>query len=82
MSLKEGPVRTASIFKNGNNQAIRLPKEFEFSGVTEVDIIRDGESLIITPRRKSWTSYSEIEKADEDFLIERPDVLDEGRVQL
>ncbi len=68
--------------KNGNNQAVRLPKEFEFEGVTEVEITRDGESLILTPKRKSWTSFSEVEKADDDFLVERPDIMEEGRVQL
>ncbi len=74
-------MRTASLFKNGKNQAVRLPKEFEFEGVTEVEIARDGESIILTPKRKSWTSFTEVEKADSDFLTERPDVLEEGRVR-
>jgi len=50
--------------------------------VTEVEIKRDGESLILTPKRKSWTSFSEVPVADDDFLIDRPDVIEEGRVQL
>jgi len=75
-------MRTASIFKNGKNQAVRLPKEFEFDGVTEVEITKEGESIVLTPKRKSWSSFSEIEHADDDFLIDRPDVLDEGRVKL
>lgn len=66
-------MRTASIFKNGKNQAVRLPKEFE--GVTEVEIIKEGESIILTPKRKSWTSFSNVDKADNDFLLERPDVM-------
>ncbi len=74
-------MRTASLFKNGKNQAVRLPKEFEFEGVTEVEIARDGESIILTPKRKSWISFTEVEKADSDFLTERPDVLEEGRVR-
>jgi len=73
-------MRTASLFKNGKNQAVRLPKEFEFEGVTEVEIQRDGESIILTPKRKSWASFSEVERADKDFLGERPDLFDEGRV--
>jgi len=73
-------MRTASLFKNGKNQAVRLPKEFEFEGVTEVEIQRDGESIILTPKRKSWASFSEVERADKDFLEERPDLFDEGRV--
>ena len=75
-------MRTASIFKNGKNQAIRLPKEFEFEGVTEVEIRREGESLILTPNRKSWKSFAEVERADNDFLTEREDLIDDGRVQL
>ncbi|MCK5354787.1 MAG: AbrB/MazE/SpoVT family DNA-binding domain-containing protein [Methyloprofundus sp.] len=74
-------MRTASLFKNGNNQAVRLPKNFEFEGVTEVEIKKEGESIILTPKRKSWTSFSNIEKADSDFLLERSDVIEEGRVK-
>ena len=72
-------MRTAPLFKNGNNQAVRLPKKFEFDGVTEVEIKKEGESIILTPKRKSWTSFSSIEKADNDFLLGRVGVVDEGR---
>jgi len=75
-------MRTASLFKNGKNQAVRLPKDFEFEGVTEVEIIKEGESIILTPKRKSWASFSDIEKADSDFLLERTDVIEDGRVKL
>ena len=75
-------MRTASLFKNGKNQAVRLPKDFEFGGVTEVEIRRDGESLILTPKRKTWDSFADVEKADHDFLAERPYVIDDGRVEL
>jgi antitoxin VapB len=44
--------RQASLFRNGRNQAVRIPREFELEG-TEVLIRRDGESLVITPIRKS-----------------------------
>jgi len=74
-------MRTASLFKNGNNQAVRLPKNFEFEGVTEVEIKKEGESIILTPKRKSWTSFTNIEKADSDFLLERLDVVEDGRVK-
>lgn len=83
MSVKKGGImRTAALFKNGKNQAVRLPKEFEFEGVTEVEITKEGESIVLTPKRKSWTSFSEIEHADADFLVDRPDVLEDGRVVL
>ena len=75
-------MRTAALFINGKNQAVRLPKEFEFEGVTEVEICKEGESIVLTPKRKSWISYSAVEQADDDFLVERPDMLEEGRVKL
>ena len=75
-------MRTASIFKNGKNQAIRLPKDFEFEGVTEVEITKEGESIILTPKRKSWVSFLGVDKASSDFLVEREDVLEDGRVNL
>ena len=74
-------MRTASLFKNGKNQAVRLPKDFEFEGVTEVEIIKEGESIILTPKRKSWASFSDIEKADSDFLLERIDIIEDGQVK-
>jgi len=33
-------MRTVSIFKNGNNRAIRLPRDLDFDGVNELEIIR------------------------------------------
>lgn len=45
-------MRTVSLFKNGRNQAVRLPKEFEFEGVSEVEISREGDALILRPARK------------------------------
>ena len=75
-------MRTASLFINGKNQAVRLPKEFEFEGVSEVEIIKEGDSLILRPKRKSWESFADVERADEDFLVERPDLLEDGRLKL
>jgi len=75
-------MRTVSIFKNGNNQAIRLPKDLEFDGVSELTIVKDGNSLVLTPKRKSWISFGDVERADPDFLSERPDIIEEGRAVL
>lgn len=75
-------MKTASLFKNGNNQAVRLPKEYEFEGVSEVEIYQEGDAIILKPARKNWTSFAKVEKADADFLEERPDIIDEHRVVL
>lgn len=75
-------MRTVSLFKNGRNQAVRLPKEFEFEGVSELEITRDGDALVLRPVRKSWESFAFVDKADADFLIDRPSVVDPTRVEL
>ena len=72
---------TASLFKNGRNQAVRLPKGLEFEGVSEVEVRREGNSIILTPIRKTWKSFSETPTADDDFLTERQDVIQNGRVE-
>jgi antitoxin VapB len=75
-------MRTVSIFRNNRNQAIRLPKDFEFPGVTELTIERQGDTILLRPVRPSWTSFGEEPLADADFLQERPDVMEEGRFSL
>lgn len=44
--------RHASLFRNGRNQAVRIPREFELEG-SEVLIHREGDRLILTPIRKN-----------------------------
>lgn len=73
--------RTATIFMNGRSQAVRIPEEFAFKGVTKVTIRRDGKRLIIEPAhgpvRKSWlTLDDDTEPAGDDFLSERPDLFE------
>lgn len=43
---------TAKLFLNGRSQAVRLPKAFRFTGVTEVSIERDGERVILSPGKR------------------------------
>ncbi|GAB56567.1 virulence-associated protein vagC [Glaciecola punicea ACAM 611] len=71
---------TASLFTNGKSQAVRIPKELEFEGINEVEITRNGDSIVLTPRRKSWSTFSLVDKADDDFMDERTDVVTDGRV--
>lgn len=37
---------TAKVFRSGNSQAIRLPKEFRFDA-TEVEIFRRGDEIVL-----------------------------------
>jgi len=76
-------MRTVSVFKNGNNRAIRLPRDMDFEGVSELEIVREGDSIILRPVRPTWGSFMQLEKADPDFMTERGNVVgDEGRFDL
>lgn len=75
-------MRKVSIFRNNRNQAIRLPKDFEFPGVTELTIEKQGDAILLRPLRPNWTSLLDEPRADADFLRERPDLIEEGRFSL
>ena len=70
---------TTKLFKNGQSQAVRIPKPFQFVGTDEVVMRREGNAVIITPKRKSWASFTEVETADADFMNSRPDLLETDR---
>lgn len=44
-------IRHAHLFRNGRNQAVRIPREFELPG-KEVIIHKEGSCLIIEPVKK------------------------------
>ena len=67
---------TTKLFKNGQNQAVRIPKIFQFSGIEEVIIRKEGNSVIITPKYKSWVSLADTEIADANFMDSRLELMD------
>jgi antitoxin VapB len=65
-----GIVKTAKVFKSGNSQAVRIPREFHLED-DEVEIRRRGSTLILAPRRHSWrTLFESLDKFTEDFMSE------------
>ncbi len=48
--------RKAKIFMNNRSQAVRLPKEFQFS-TPEVFIRRQGNDVILSARPRDWSDY-------------------------
>ncbi len=63
--------QTAKVFRSGNSQAVRLPKEFRLD-VAEVDISRDGDAIILRPHRSdAWNSLKAAlaRGFSNDFLI-------------
>jgi antitoxin VapB len=73
-------MHTAKLFINGRSQAVRIPKPFAFKGVNEVSIRKEGNKLILEPLRKTWTSMADLDLADDDFMAERPEIMDTDRV--
>ena len=61
-------MKTARVFKSGNSQAVRIPKEFHLEG-EEVEIRKQGGSLILRPTKKSWAALIEsLKKFTDDFM--------------
>ena len=59
---------TAKVFRSGNSQAVRLPKQFRLKS-TEVEIFRRGDELVL--REKSGNLARAF-----DLLAGRPDDFD------
>ena len=52
-------MQTAKIFENGNSQAVRLPKGFQFND-KEVEILKKGEEVILRRKKVSLTAAFEL----------------------
>ena len=66
--------RTAKIFMNNRNQAVRLPKEFQFN-TREVFIRKQDNEIILSPKPESWSTYLENGPvASETFMNEVEDL--------
>jgi antitoxin VapB len=63
-----GVERHVKLFRNGRNQAVRIPREFELPG-DEAIMRKEGERLIIEPKpRKSLLALlATMEPLDEEF---------------
>ena len=59
---------TAKVFKNGNSQAVRLPKEFQFD-VSEVEIFRRGDEIVLRKKPDSLKDvFDLLADMPEDFF--------------
>lgn len=62
---------TAKIFLSGRSQAVRLPKEFRFSG-NEVYVTRMGSAVVLLPPHDTWdVLFEACEGATKDFMEDR-----------
>lgn len=62
------PERHVKLFKNGRNQAVRIPREFELPGEDAV-MRKEGERLIIepAPSQSLLAVLATLAPLDEDF---------------
>lgn len=59
---------TAKLFENGRSQAVRLPKEYRFSG-DEVAVNKIGDIVILMPKENKWSGFlSSLNLFSEDFM--------------
>jgi antitoxin VapB len=62
------PTRHVKLFKNGRNQAVRIPREFELPGEDAI-MRKEGDRLIIEPAapRSLLALLATLPALDEDF---------------
>lgn len=66
-------METAKIFENGRSQAVRLPKEFRFTG-DEVFVQKIGSVVMLIPKDKAWETFVEgVNSFSEDCFSEERD---------
>jgi len=64
-------MKTARLFRNGQSQAVRLPKEYRFTG-EKVLIKKVGNAVILLPQKGSWASLLEsLNRFSDDFMETR-----------
>ena len=75
-------MKTAKLFKNGQSQAVRLPRDFRFDD-DYVFIKKDGKVVMLIPAKGLWQSlFNSLDKFSDDFLTERKQPLTQKREAL
>ncbi len=74
-------MQKARLFKNGQSQAVRLPKEFRFKG-EEVFIRKLGNAVILLSKEKPWQSlFESLEKFSDDCFENRNQPIEQRRTE-
>ena len=75
-------MKVAKLFKNGQSQAVRLPKEFRFEG-TQVYIKRVGNAVLLLPEQDSWQLlFDSLNQFSDDFMDSREQPQQQNREEL
>ena len=77
-------IASSRIFRSGNSEAVRLPKDVAFGEEMEVTIVRSGDVLTIYPKRASLQEMvarlrslpgpgpGDVQTRDDDVVPDRP----------
>lgn len=64
-------MKIARLFRNGQSQAVRLPKEFRFEG-DFVYVKKSGNAVVLIPAQAAWGALIEsLDKFSDDFMTAR-----------
>jgi antitoxin VapB len=75
-------MQTAKIFINGRSQAVRLPKDFRFSG-NDVFIKKIGKMVVLLPKDDPWSSlFKSLDQFTDDFMDSRDQPDQDSREKL
>ena len=75
-------MKTAKLFRNGQSQAVRLPKEFRFDD-DKVYVKKSGNVVVLIPAKDSWdTLFQSLDKFSDDFMAEREQPKEQEREAL
>ncbi len=64
----------AKIFKNGQSQAVRLPKEFRFENQEELFVKKVEDGIILLPKndKSVWDNmFDKLDEFSDDFMQNR-----------
>jgi len=75
-------MKTAKIFQNGRSQAVRLPKEYQFSG-KDVFIKKIDNIVMLFPKTDPWAPLiNSLDQFSDDFMEKRNQPILDSREML
>ena len=61
-------MKTVKVFKSGNSQAVRIPREYQVNG-KELIINKIGDTIILFPLEDPWKLFkNSLEEFSDDFF--------------
>lgn len=65
-------IKTTKVFRCGNSQAIRIPREFVVEA-DEMEIRKRGDVIVLRPKARAWSALVEsLGRFTKGFMEDRP----------